>query len=125
MPLFHTALCHYQFEAIHPFLDGNGRIGRLLITLLMIQQELLPSPLLYLRAYFEVTREQYYSSLFNVSSKGCWTEWLSYFLAGVAAQAQDALSRAESREQRAQSTQRGNEGKIGLSVKRYCNSLFH
>lgn len=94
-PLIHIAMCHYQFEAIHPFLDGNGRIGRLLITLLLIERKLLPSPLLYLSAFFEATREEYYRQLYNVSSRGTWQDWLLYFLHGVTAQASDVLSRAE------------------------------
>lgn len=93
--LIHIALCHYQFEAIHPFLDGNGRVGRLLITLLLIEQNILPSPLLYLSAFFEATRELYYYQLFNVSSKAAWHDWLIYFLNGVAVQSEDVLSRAE------------------------------
>jgi len=94
-PLIHIALCHYQFEAIHPFLDGNGRIGRLLIILLLIEQKILPWPLLYLSAFFKETQDEYYRQLFNVSSKGTWRNWLIYFLNGVALQAEDALSRAE------------------------------
>jgi Fic family protein len=93
-PLIHIALCHYQFEAIHPFLDGNGRVGRLLIGILLIEQEMLPSPLLYLSAFFEATRDEYYRQLFNVSSNGSWHDWLIYFLNGVAMQSEDALSRA-------------------------------
>lgn len=94
-PLIHIALCHYQFEVIHPFLDGNGRIGRLLITLLLIEWKVLPSPLLYLSAFFEATRDQYYAHLYQVSAHGNWNEWLIYFLNGVAIQSEDALSRAE------------------------------
>ncbi len=94
-PLIHVALCHYQFEAIHPFLDGNGRVGRLLIMLLLVEQRMLPSPLLYLSAFFEATRDEYYKQLYNVSSKGAWHEWLIYFLGGVAVQSEDVLSRAE------------------------------
>lgn len=93
--LVHTALCHYQFEAIHPFLDGNGRVGRLLIILLLIERGVLPSPLLYLSAFFEATRDEYYRQLYNVSAKGAWNEWLIYFLNGVALQSEDVLSRAE------------------------------
>lgn len=93
--LIHIALCHYQFEAIHPFLDGNGRVGRLLITLLLIERGILPSPLLYLSAFFEATRDDYYRQLHNVSSKGNWQEWLIYFLNGIAVQSSDVLSRAE------------------------------
>jgi len=93
--LIHVALCHYQFEAIHPFLDGNGRVGRLLIMLLLIEQGMLPSPLLYLSAFFEATRDEYYKQLYHVSSKGAWQEWFVYFLNGVAVQSDDVLSRAE------------------------------
>jgi Fic family protein len=94
-PLIHIALCHYQFEAIHPFLDGNGRIGRLLIILLLIEQKMLPSPLLYLSAFFEATRDEYYRQLYSVSRDGTWRDWFIYFLNGVAVQSEDVLSRAE------------------------------
>ncbi len=94
-PLIHTALCHYQFELIHPFLDGNGRTGRSLIILLLIEQRVLPSPLLYLSAFFEATRDDYYKQLYQVSINGTWREWLIYFLSGVAVQSEDVLSRAE------------------------------
>lgn len=94
-PLIHIALCHYQFEAIHPFLNGNGRVGRLLITLLLLEQKMLPSPLLYLSAFFEATRDEYYRQLYNVSRDGAWRDWLIYFLNGVAVQSEDVLSRAE------------------------------
>jgi Fic family protein len=94
-PLVHAALAHSQFEAIHPFLDGNGRVGRLLITLLLIQKDVLPAPLLYLSAYFEATREEYYARLHAVTEKGEWEEWLGYFLAGTADQSLDALGRIQ------------------------------
>lgn len=94
-PLIHIALCHYQFEAIHPFLDGNGRVGRLLIILLLIERNMLPSPILYLSAFFEATRDEYYRHLFSVSAKGSWTDWFIYFLNGIAVQSEDVLSRAE------------------------------
>jgi Fic family protein len=92
-PLVQAALAHSQFEAIHPFLDGNGRVGRLLITLLLVAREVLPSPLLYLSAYFEATRPEYYARLSGVTERGEWEEWLRYFLAGAAGQAEDALGR--------------------------------
>lgn len=94
-PLIHAALCHYQFEAIHPFLDGNGRIGRLLIILLLVEQKIISRPILYLSAFFESTRDEYYRQLFNVSSQGTWYEWFIYFLNGVATQSVDALLRIE------------------------------
>jgi Fic family protein len=93
-PLVRLALVHYQFEAIHPFLDGNGRIGRLLLTLLFCTEGLLPQPLLYLSAYFERRRDQYYQGLLGVSLHGHWTEWITFFLRGVTLQARDALRRA-------------------------------
>ena len=94
-PLVHAALVHAQFEAIHPFLDGNGRVGRLLITLLLVKQALIPSPLLYLSAYFEATSQEYYVRLLGVTEGGEWEEWLVYFLRGVAVQAEDAVDRIE------------------------------
>jgi Fic family protein len=94
-PLAHAALAHSQFEAIHPFLDGNGRVGRLLITLLLVAKGVLPAPLLYLSAYFEVTRQEYYARLLAVTEKGQWEEWLHYFFRGVTGQAEDALGRIQ------------------------------
>jgi Fic family protein len=88
------AIIHYQFEAIHPFLDGNGRIGRLLITLLMLAEGLLTQPLLYLSAYLERSRTEYYDRLLGVTQNGHWAEWLKYFLRGVSEQSRDALARA-------------------------------
>ncbi len=93
-PLVHVALAHSQFEAIHPFLDGNGRVGRLLITLLLVERGVLPAPLLYLSAFFEATRRTYYDRLLGVTRDGAWEEWIEYFLTGVARQAEDASSRA-------------------------------
>lgn len=90
--LIHIALCHYQFEAIHPFLDGNGRVGRLLITLLLIEHQLLPFPLLYLSAFLEATRNEYYQQLYKVSALGSWHNWLTYFLSGVIIQSADVLA---------------------------------
>lgn len=94
-PLVQIALAHYQFEAIHPFLDGNGRVGRLLITLFLVERTVLPTPLLYLSAFFEATRRDYYERLRGVTERGEWSDWLQYFLNGVARQAEDALGRAE------------------------------
>ncbi len=94
-PLIQIGLAHSQFEAIHPFLDGNGRVGRLLITLFLIEREILPAPLLYLSAFFEASRDEYYDRLLGVTERGEWEEWLQYFLTGVARQAQDAVSRAQ------------------------------
>jgi len=92
-PLARAAMIHYQFEAIHPFLDGNGRIGRLLIMLLLYEWQLLPQPLLNLSAYFEHYRQEYYDRLLAVSQRGKWQEWLMFFFRGVSAQAQDSVVR--------------------------------
>ena len=94
-PLVQCALMHYQFEAIHPYLDGNGRIGRLLITLFLCAKDVLPTPLLYLSAYFERDGgDEYRDELLKVSCTGDWEGWIRYFLRGVAEQARDALVRS-------------------------------
>ena len=89
------ALVHYQFEAIHPFMDGNGRIGRLLISLTLCLDDILPLPLLYLSAYFHRNREEYYSRLLQVSAQGAWMKWVLYFARGVAIEANDAADRVQ------------------------------
>jgi Fic family protein len=93
-PLVAIALAHYQFEAIHPFLDGNGRVGRLLITLFLIERQILSTPLLYLSAFFEASRRDYYDGLRGISERGAWHDWIEYFLLGIARMSEDALSRA-------------------------------
>ena len=92
-PLARLGMIHYQFEAIHPFLDGNGRVGRLLIALLLCEWGLLPLPLLYLSAYFEANRQAYYHHLLVVSQAGDWKGWLQFFLTGVRDQARIATQR--------------------------------
>ncbi len=92
-PLVKCALMHYQFEAIHPYRDGNGRIGRLLITLFLKESGVLSNPLLYLSAYFERNRQRYYDELFNVSATGDWERWLEYFLTGVWEESLDVVAR--------------------------------
>lgn len=92
-PLITIGMIHSQFEAIHPFLDGNGRVGRLLIILYLVEHGLLPSPILYLSAFFEATRDEYYVRLNAVTNQGDWEGWIEYFLNGVARQAEDALER--------------------------------
>lgn len=92
-PLVRIALIHYQFEAIHPFLDGNGRMGRLLVSLLMCNWGLLSKPWLYLSEFFETHRSSYYDCLLAVSQDGDWESWLSFFLKGVSTQAQDSTGK--------------------------------
>jgi Fic family protein len=93
-PLVRLALLHQHFEAIHPFLDGNGRVGRLLITLLLCEWKLLPEPVLYLSAFFERTRPEYYAHLLAVNQRGAWREWILYFLEGVRTESEDAIERS-------------------------------
>ena len=93
--LVRLAFIHYQFEAIHAFLDGNGRIGRLLVSLLLVRWELLPLPLLYLSVFFKQHRGDYYDLLHAVRERGAWEEWVEFFLRGVAEQANDAIGRAK------------------------------
>ncbi len=90
--LIDLALIHYQFEAIHPFDDGNGRIGRMLITLMAIQYKLLDLPLLHVSIYLEKQKDEYIDKMFGVSAKGAWTEWVVFFLETVEACARDAIS---------------------------------
>lgn len=91
--LVQLALAHYQFEVIHPFLDGNGRIGRLMIPLMLVHRKALPQPLLYLSAFFERYRSDYYDHLLRTSQHGDPTPWVAFFLEGVRRQARDAEER--------------------------------
>jgi Fic family protein len=93
--LIRLSMIHYQFETIHPFLDGNGRIGRLLVTLLLCTEGVLSQPLLYLSAFFERHRAVYYDHLLAVSQKGQWTDWIKFFLRAVTAQSKDAIVRSD------------------------------
>jgi Fic family protein len=91
--LVQCALLHQQFESIHPFLEGNGRVGRLMITLFLMARGRLHKPLLYLSAFIERNRLEYYDLLLRVSTHGDWAAWLRFFLAGVAETARDASVR--------------------------------
>ena len=88
--LIQCAIIHYQFEAIHPFADGNGRIGRLLLPLILCQRKLMPEPLLYLSAYFDAHLDAYYGGLLAVSQKSKWSDWIKFFLEAFIAQADEA-----------------------------------
>jgi len=93
-PLVKIALAHVQFETIHPFLDGNGRVGRLLITFLLTERAVLHKPVLYLSHWFKQHRQAYYDHLQAVRDRGAWEEWLAFFLRGVIAVAGEAAETA-------------------------------
>jgi Fic family protein len=93
-PLVRAGLLHAQFETLHPYLDGNGRLGRLLITLLLRHWRLLSRPLLYLSLFLKLHRQEYYRRLGAVRSDGDWEGWLAFFLEGVAAVAEEAIATA-------------------------------
>jgi len=93
--LIKIALIHAQFETIHPFLDGNGRMGRLLITFWLCEQKILCQPLLYLSYYFKLYRSEYYEKLMNVRLNGDWESWIKFFLKGAAFVAEEAINTAK------------------------------
>ena len=93
-PLVKIALIHAQFETIHPFLDGNGRMGRLLISFYLVWKEILSKPLLYLSFYLKNNRNEYYDLLMKVRTEGAWEDWIKFFLKGVSETSQEAANTA-------------------------------
>ncbi len=89
--LIRAALIHYQFETIHPFLDGNGRVGRLLITLFLMEKKVLSSPALYISYFLKANRIEYYDRMTEVRNKGNYEQWIKFFLRAVAESAKDAI----------------------------------
>ena len=130
MPIIvQLAVMHYHFEAIHPFNDGNGRVGRLLITLMLCERGALSQPLLYLSAFFDEHREEYYDHLLAVSRHGCWGEWIEFFARGVAEQATDAALRTRkllelAREYRQLAIQAGHSSKALLVIDELFSSPY-
>lgn len=125
--LIRIAIAHYQFETIHPFLDGNGRIGRLLITLFLVDQKILTKPLLYLSTYFEKNKGLYYDNLTFVRTKHDMTQWLKYFLVGVtetAQEATDTLSRVLKLKGKLEEKVSNNFGRRSNSAMVLLNYLF-
>lgn len=89
--LIDAALIHYQFETIHPFPDGNGRVGRMLTTLFLHERKAQKLPLLYMSQFFEDRKDEYIDRMFEVSRSGAWTEWVQFFLEGIAVSARDTI----------------------------------
>lgn len=125
--LIRIAIAHYQFETIHPFLDGNGRIGRLLITLILVDQQILTKPLLYLSSYFEKNKSFYYDNLTFVRSKNDMIQWIKYFLVGIAETAQKAtetLSSILELKANLETIINGTFGRKSHSANKLLNFLF-
>jgi Fic family protein len=120
--LIQCAVMHEQFEAIHPFLDGNGRVGRLLITLFLIERARLTQPLLYLSVFIEAHRQEYYELLQRVRTHGDWGSWLRWFLRGVEVTARDAAARAA----KLMSMREENRGRLAqkATATRLLDALF-
>jgi len=93
--LIQLAIIHAEFEALHPFLDGNGRLGRMLVPLFMVEQNLIQSPLFYISAFFEANRDEYYERLLAISRDDDWTAWCQFFLLAITQQAKENQKKAE------------------------------
>lgn len=124
-PLIRCALMHYQFETIHPYFDGNGRVGRLLVVLQLCAAKVLPTPMLYLSAYLEHHRQRYYDSLYELSVTGEWEEWMTFFLAGVEEQSNDAIVRSRRvRDLQDQYRKQLQKGRASGNALRLLDALF-
>jgi Fic family protein len=118
--LVHACLAHAQFETIHPFLDGNGRVGRLLITFMLVFRGVLHRPLLYLSVYLKRHRAEYYDRLMAIRDSGDWESWLRFFLTGLAQTAEEATANARAildlREEHRRLAQEKTSGVNGLRL---------
>ncbi len=123
--LIKAALAHVQFESIHPFLDGNGRLGRLLITLLFCHEKFLNKPLLYLSLYFKQNRQEYYNQLQKVRTDGDWESWVAFFSEAVKVSASQGVSTAKKLTEiiRADRNQMNDLNRLGGSALRVLNVL--
>ncbi|MEP6705221.1 MAG: Fic family protein, partial [Acidobacteriota bacterium] len=125
--LIRIGIAHYQFETIHPFLDGNGRIGRLLITLYLVSEKILEKPLLYLSVFFEKDKSLYYDNLTIVRERNGLLQWLKYFLVGIeqtATQAVETLTKVLELKNATEQTITSTMGRRGTSGLLLLNSLF-
>jgi Fic family protein len=124
-PIVRLAVIHYQFEAIHPFDDGNGRVGRLLLSLLLSAWGLLEHPLLSLSRYLEANRNEYVAKLLDVSQKGAWIDWIRFFAKGVDEQARDAIDRSKKLlDLRERYRQRMQHARYSANVLKLLDRLF-
>jgi Fic family protein len=123
-PIVRIGLIHSQFEAIHPFLDGNGRVGRLLIILLLCQWGLLSQPILYLSNYFEKYRSEYYTRLLEVSQRGKWEDWLVFFLTGIRDQSREATVRIQALQSLQEKYRRTFSGRRNIGLRNLVDFLF-
>src|SRR6202163_4113984 len=124
-PLIKLAIAHYQFETIHPYRDGNGRLGRLMISLWLHRERILTAPMLYLSAFFERYKDEYYAALLRVSTEGAWEDWILFFLRGVAQQSRDAARRTDVLANlRAEYRARVSGPRISHGVLRLIDELF-
>ncbi|MDB6018605.1 MAG: filamentation induced by cAMP protein fic [Pedosphaera sp.] len=122
-PLVRAYLAHYQFEAIHPFVDGNGRIGRVILSLMIAKWCKLSQPWLYMSSFFEKYKEEYVTNMFKVSAEGAWETWVDFCLTGTIHQANDAIQRcAKLIKLKAEMLARGHSGSI--RAERIINGLF-
>jgi Fic family protein len=125
--LIKAGIAHYQFETIHPFLDGNGRVGRLLITLFLVNEKILNKPLLYLSAFFEKNKSLYYDNLTRVREKNDMLQWLKYFLTGIeqtASQSVDTLGKILALKQQIENDMHARLGRRSAKGLLLLNSLF-
>ncbi|WLD58524.1 Fic family protein [Salinispirillum sp. LH 10-3-1] len=125
-PLIKSALAHVQFETIHPFMDGNGRLGRLLIPLILVEAKILNEPLLYLSVFFKKHRQVYYDKLQQVRLSGDWESWLLFFVDAVADTANQAVNTAQQLNQLRQThrSQLVSLGRMAASAQRVLDVLF-
>lgn len=123
--LIKCSLMHYQFETIHPFCDGNGRIGRSLITLYLCKKKLIIRPLLYLSEYFEAHRREYTTLLLNTNKEGKFEEWIKFFLNGIETQSEDALQRVTQMQKlREEYRKKAQESLNTLAITKLIDNLF-
>ncbi len=126
-PLIKIALVHAQFETIHPFIDGNGRMGRLLISFWLYQQDILHRPLLYLSYYFKRNRAEYYDRLMGVRHDGAWEEWIEFFLQGVieiAGESTGSAKRIDALRENASKTISDFGGAVAANASKVLDQLF-